>query len=155
MSDDSSAASLNRGSAPVVVIEPPLPPLDVQILKAERAVLERDRQVRDSLIAVATQARDQGSKWAVGIAIAGGALVVVWLMTRHRIAPVAATVGPKVRRRGNLAIARSAALLWPLLPWSVKSRASDLLVRSVFKAVPRWLGNRSAKARDERPPSRD
>ncbi len=65
MSTDSSPASLNAGRAPVVLIEPTTPSLEVQIIQAENAVLQRDRQVRDSLLTVGTSARDAGSKIGV------------------------------------------------------------------------------------------
>ena len=151
MSADSSATSLNRGSAPVVVIEPPPPALDLQILAAEQAVMQRDREVRDNLIAVGTIVRDQGSKWGIRLAIGGATLLAAWLLTRHRVAPaVVATIGPKARRRASLAVVRSAALFWPLLPLSVKSRASNLLVRSVFKTGPSWVRTQAEKLRAKR-----
>lgn len=138
MSVDSSTAALNAGRAPpVVVIKPPPASLEVQIIEAENAILRRDRQVRENLVVVATRARDVGSRVGVALAIAAGSVALGWLLLRHRAAPAAvASVAPHVRRRASLALVRAAAFLWPLLPLSLKSRASSALVGSVLRAGP-------------------
>lgn len=145
MSTDSSTASLNAGRAPVVLVEAAAPSLDVQIIQAENAVLQRDRQVRDSLVTLGTKARDAGSRLGTAVAIAAATAAVGWLLLRHRAAPAAVTaVAPRVKRRASLALVRGAAFLWPLLPLSLKTRASSAMVRSVLRAGP--LLARSEKA---------
>lgn len=143
--DSSSVAALNRGSAPVAVVKAAEPSLDVQILQAESAVMERDRRVRDTLIAVGSTTKEEGSKWAMRLLLAGGTVAAVWLLSRHAVAPVAASMVPKLRRRGSLAVVRGAALLWPLLPRSAKSRLSSLLVSSVLKTGPRLVKSISTR----------
>lgn len=147
MSTDSSPASLNAGRAPVVMIEPTTPSLDVQIIQAENAVLQRDRQVRDALLTVGARARDAGSRVGVVLAVTAGTAVVGWLLLRNRAAPATvAAVAPQVKRRASLALVRAAAFVWPLLPLSVKSRASSAMVGSVLRGAGPLLA-RSGKAR--------
>lgn len=151
MSTDSSAASLNAGRAPVVLIEPTTPSLDVQIIQAENAVLQRDRQVRDAMLTVGTRARDVGSRIGVVLAVTAGTAAVGWLVLRKRAAPAAvAAVAPQVKRRASLALVRAVAFLWPLLPLSVKSRVSSAMVGSVLRGAAPLLG----RASDVRDPSR-
>lgn len=151
MSADTTPASLNDGRAPVVVIQPQLPSLDVQILQAENAVLQRDRQVRDSLVTVGRRARETGSHVGMALAVTAATAAVAWLLLRQRAVPIAAAAAPGVKRRASLALVRGAAFLWPLLPVSVKSRVSGALVDSVLRSTP-LLGRAERKSRAERRP---
>lgn len=146
MNSDATPADLNEGRAPVMVVEAKTPSLDVQILQAENAVLQRDRQVRESLLTVGSRARETGARVGMVLAVTAATAAVAWLLLRHRAAPMAAAAAPQVKRRASLALVRGAAFLWPLLPLSVKSRASSALVDSVLRTSSR-LG-RTQRSRD-------
>lgn len=133
----------------MVLIEPTTPSLDVQIIQAENAVLQRDRQVRDALLTVGTSARDAGSRIGVVLAVTAGTAAVGWFLLRKRAAPTAvAAVVPQVKRGASLALVRAVAFLWPLLPLSLKSRASSAVVSSVLRGAGPLLG-RAGRLRDD------
>lgn len=148
-SDSSSPEALNKGSAPVVVAQPPSLSLDGQILAAEAAVMQRDRGVREGLVAIGQKSAAVGTGLGIALVVGAGGLALGWLATRQRAAPALKRAVPQVRRRASLALVRGAAWLWPLLPLALKSRLSDTVLRSLLKvAKPPLLGSR-VKARVE------
>ena len=134
MSNDSaSPEALNKGSAPVVVAQPPSLSLDVQILAAEAAVMQRDRGVREGLVAIGQKSAAVATGVGIALVVGAGGLALGWLATRQRAAPALQRSVPQVRRRASLALVRGAAWLWPLLPLALKSRLSDTVLHSVLK----------------------
>lgn len=118
---------------PVVVIEPAKIDLDAQILEAERRVVARDHRVRHNLQVIGGRAKASLSMAGIATAAAAGVVGAVWLVGRGaRRIPAVQAVAPKVKRRASFGLVRAVAFLWPLLPFSVKTRASSALVRSVF-----------------------
>lgn len=133
--DSSSPEALNRGSAPVVVAEPPALSLDMQILAAESAVMQRDEGVREGLVAIGRKSAAVGTSVGIALAVGAGGLALGWLATRQRATPAVKREVPQVRRRASLALVKGAAWLWPLLPLALKSRLSDAVLRSVLRVA--------------------
>jgi apolipoprotein D and lipocalin family protein len=119
--------------------------LDAQIDAAEQAVIDRDRRVRDRASGAVRQVRAHaGRSIAIGVgAVAGLFLLFRGTRRRHpglaRAGLGAAAVAATGRRRPMM-LTRLVAIVWPLLPLSLRQKVSPQAMSLIGIGLPLLAG---------------
>jgi len=131
--------------------------LDVQIARAEEAVIVRDSRIRRRTDALVQRVKSDALRHAGGgLAVGVGAVALAWWLNRRKPAAAATAAPPAARpaegehllRDAGLSLAGLLPLIWPLMPRSLRRSVSPRtagtlltfatpLVAGLFKRKPR------------------
>lgn len=123
--------------------------LDAQIEAAERAVIDRDQRVRQRAVGMVQQVRAHAGR-SIAIGVGGVAALFLFLRFTRGNRPrglaragfgAAAVTGT---RRRPIAFTRLAALVWPLLPLSLRQKVSPQLMSLLGVGLPVLAGLKAA-----------
>jgi apolipoprotein D and lipocalin family protein len=113
--------------------------LDHQILAAEMAILAREQRLRAQASRIGQQLHDKLPALGAGAASMVGGVILRRLFRQRRAAPEAGAgaVSTGSSWLSNLPWAQLSAVIWPLLPLTVRNRANPKLVAALMAtAVP-------------------
>lgn len=107
--------------------------LNRRIQAAELAVVQRDERVRATALAIAQQTRQHAGRLLALGGVGLGSALLFGLLRPTYVPPVEAT--SRARPGGSSLWSQALALMWPLLPLGLRSRASPAMVTLVSGLV--------------------